>query len=51
MTDIGDYDFTLQDSWGKGLPLTDSMMAIIEGGVGAMAIMAVIKDLLEEVMR
>lgn len=51
MTDVGEFEFFIQDEWGQGIPLTESMTGIITTGLTMASIMAVLKDVLEEVMK
>jgi glutamate/tyrosine decarboxylase-like PLP-dependent enzyme len=51
LTDIGEFEFTVLDEWGQGIPLTESMTGIITTGLTMASIMAVLKDVLEEVVR
>ena len=51
MTDVGEFEFFIQDEWGQGIPLTDSMTGIITSGLTMASIMALLKDVLEEVVR
>jgi ethanolamine ammonia-lyase small subunit len=50
LNEIGEADFIIYDAWGQGIPITDSMQAVITAGLSTMAIMAVLKDILEEVI-
>lgn len=50
MTEIGEFEFSIYDEWGSGIPITDSMTAIITSGMTLMSIMALIRDLLSEVI-
>ena len=50
MTEVGETEFTIYDEWGQGIPLTDSMQSIIMTDITVMSVMAVMKDILEEVL-
>jgi hypothetical protein len=50
LNEIGEADFAIYDAWGQGIPITDSMQAVITAGMSTMAVMVVLKDVLEEVM-
>jgi hypothetical protein len=50
LTEVGEFEFTIQDEWGQGIPLTDSMTGIITSGLAVMSIMALLKDVFEEVL-
>lgn len=49
MTDVGEFEFMVYDEWEEGLPIPDSMQAVITSGLTVMSIMAVLKDVFEEV--
>jgi hypothetical protein len=48
---VGEFEFTILDEWGQGIPLTDSMTGIVTTGLTMASIMAILKDVLDEVMR
>ena len=50
MTEVGETEFAIYDEWGQGIPLTDSMQSIITAGMTVMSVMAVVKDIFEEVL-
>lgn len=47
---MGEFEFVISDNWGSGIPITDSMQAVITSGLTVMSVMAVIKDVFEEVL-
>ena len=47
---MGETDFAIYDAWGRGIPITDSMEAVVVSGTATMAVMALLKDLFEEVL-
>jgi hypothetical protein len=51
MTDVGEFEFRIYDSWDTGIPLSDSMMAVTQSALAMAAVFALIRDVLEEVMR
>ena len=51
MTDIGEFEFRIYDSWDSGIPLTDSMLAVAQSTIAVAAVLSLIRDMLEEVMR
>ncbi|MEM4498071.1 MAG: hypothetical protein QW692_04505 [Nitrososphaerota archaeon] len=51
MSEVGNAEFVIYDEWGRGLPLTDSMEAIIMSGMTLMSVMAMLRDLFEEVVK
>jgi hypothetical protein len=51
MTDIGEFEFRIYDSWDSGIPLTDSMLAVAQSTVTMAAVFSLLRDVLEEVMR
>jgi len=50
LSEVGEAEFVIYDAWGRGIPITDSMQAIVISGTSVMAVMAILKDLLEEVI-
>lgn len=50
MTDVGDFEFMIYDEWGSGIPITDSMSAIVTGGITVMSILALIKEFMDGVL-
>lgn len=50
MNEIGEASFIIYDSWGRGIPLTESMTAVIESGLAMMSIMSIMSELLEEML-
>jgi len=50
MTDIGEFEFRIYDSWDTGIPLTDSMLAITQSTLTMAAVFSLIRDVLEEVL-
>lgn len=50
MTEIGEAEFVIQDSWGRGIPITDSMQTVIVSGLATMSVLSVLKDMFEEVI-
>jgi len=50
LIEIGESDFTVYDAWGQGIPITDSMQAVVTAGLATMSVMALLKDMLEEVL-
>jgi len=50
LTEVGETEFAIYDGWGQGIPLTDSMQSIIMTDITVMSVMAVMKDILEEVL-
>lgn len=51
MTDVGEFEFKIYDEWESGIPITDSIQSIVMSGMTVMSIMAILKDLFEEVVR
>jgi hypothetical protein len=51
MTDIGEFEFRIYDSWDSGIPLTDSMLAVTQSTMALAAVFSLLRDVLEEVMR
>lgn len=51
MTEIGDAEFKIYDEWGCGVPITDSMESVVVSGMAVMSLMAILKDIFEEVLR
>lgn len=50
LTEIGEAEFIIQDSWGRGIPITDSMQVAVTSGLAVMSVMSLMKDLFEEVV-
>jgi len=50
LTEVGETEFVIYDEWGQGIPLTDSMQSIITTGMTVMSVMAVMRDVFEEVL-
>ncbi|MEM1801405.1 MAG: hypothetical protein QXF58_06710 [Desulfurococcaceae archaeon] len=48
---MGSAEFVIYDEWGRGLPLTDSMEAIIMLDMTLMSVMAMLGELFEEVVK
>jgi len=51
MTNVGEFEFRIYDSWGSGIPITDSMMAVTQSILTMASIFSIIKDVLDEVLR
>lgn len=47
---MGEFEFTISDNWGQGIPITDSMQVVITSGMTVMSIMAILKDVFGEVL-
>jgi len=51
MTDIGEFEFRIYDGWDSGIPVTDSMLAVTQSIMAVAAMLSLIRDVLEEVLR
>jgi hypothetical protein len=51
MTDVGEFEFRIYDSWDTGIPLTDSMLAVTQSTLAMATVFALIRDVIEEVIR
>ena len=51
MNEIGDVEFKIYEEWGRGVPITDSMEYVVVSGMAVMSLMAILKDMFEEVIR
>jgi len=51
MTDVGEFEFRIYDSWDTGIPLTDSMLAVTQSTLAMAAVFTLVRDVLEEVIR
>jgi hypothetical protein len=51
MTDVGEFEFRIYDSWDSGIPITDSMMVVTQSTLVMANIFALIRDILEGVLR
>ena len=51
MTDVGEFEFRIYDSWDSGIPITDSMIAVTEMGLTVATLFGLVKEVIEEVIR
>jgi len=47
---VGDAKFEVQDRWGKGLPIYEAVVPVINEAVTAAAVVSIVKELLEEIL-
>jgi hypothetical protein len=48
---VGEFEFFIQDEWGQGIPLTDSMTSVSAGGLTVASLVTLLKEILEEVLK
>jgi hypothetical protein len=51
LVDVGEAEFVIQDSWGRGIPITDSMVEITNMSLAMVVVMGLVKEAIEEVMK
>jgi hypothetical protein len=48
---VGEFEFFIQDEWGQGIPLTESMTTVNAGGLTVASLVALLKEILEEALK